>query len=55
MIPLEKCLFVGSSISLSHGGLAATANSCRFIDAEGSSRVWSVAFRSVEINGRFSK
>lgn len=34
MIPVERCLLAGAPISLSHGGLAATANSYRFIDAE---------------------
>lgn len=34
MIPVERCLLAGAPISLSHGELAATANSYRFIDAE---------------------
>lgn len=38
MIPVERCLLAGAPISLSHGELAATANSYRFIDAENSSR-----------------
>lgn len=54
MIPAERCLLAGAPISLSHGELAATANSYRFIDAENSLRVRSVAFRTDEMNERVS-